>query len=104
MKIHDPYDLESQERDQEDRAKKSKIERDKELSDLHKVMSSKHGRRVVARILGFSGYMQQTFDTNANLQSFKAGRRDVGLFVFSEVHTACPELYNTMIKELNHGE
>ena len=78
-----------------------KLARDNEDSDFKWLMSSKRGRRIVWRQLERAGVFRLSFNTNAMAMAFAEGSRNEGLRVLTQIHTLCPELYATMVKEAN---
>ncbi len=75
------------------------LERQAELEDLRKLMSTKHGRRVVYRLIERAGIHRTTFRESPTESAFLEGQRDFGIFVEAEVNEACPSHYLTMLKE-----
>ena len=76
-----------------------RIDRQNEESDIKWLMSSKRGRRFIWRLLELAGVFRSSFNTNAMAMSFSEGNRNYGLQLLNQIHTLCPELYPTMIKE-----
>jgi hypothetical protein len=104
MSTHDPLDIRGQERIQANRAMRDKLERESEESDIRWLMSSKRGRRVVWRLLDQAGVFRSSFNTNAMEMAFAEGNRNYGLRILSMIHSQCPELYPTMMKEQTTDE
>lgn len=102
MSNYDPLDLKGQEKQKGERKVAAKIDRENEEADIKWLMSSKRGRRVVWRLLEQAGVFRLSFNTNAMAMSFAEGNRNYGLQILSLIHTLCPELYPTMIKEQNN--
>lgn len=73
--------------------------RAQELADIHTVMSTAVGRRVINRILQFSEVMGEVFHTNGSITNLNLGKRKVGLFVYGELEEASPELSLLMRQE-----
>jgi PleD family two-component response regulator len=99
MSNYDPLDLKGQEKERDSKKVTSKIDRENEEADIKWLMSSKRGRRVIWRLLEQAGVFRLSFNTNAMAMSFSEGNRNFGLQILTLVHTLCPELYPTMIKE-----
>jgi hypothetical protein len=78
--------------------------RDQELDDIRYLLQSHQGRRFFWRLLGKCYENENTFDTNALIQSFKNGTRNVGLFVKSEIIQANEDAYLKMMKESKEGK
>ena len=81
------------------RGRKADLARRRELDDLKQVMSSAAGRRLVWRALGYCGVHRSSFSTNAIQMSYSEGRRNVGLWLESEVMEVSPEHYLLMQQE-----
>ena len=96
---YDPLDLREQEKSIEDRKTKDRLVAETEESDLKWLMGSKRGRRIVWRLLDRAGVFRLSFNTNAMTMAFAEGNRNEGLRILAQIHTLCPELYPTMIKE-----
>jgi len=67
-------------------------------------MGNKRGRRVIWRLLDQAGVFRSSFNTNAMAMSFAEGHRNYGLRILGMIHTQCPELYPTMMKEQTADE
>lgn len=80
------------------RSKRTKRELgiEQEQADLKAVMATPQGQRLLWRVLSRAGIHQSTFDTNALKMAFFEGRRDMGLWLESEIAKVCPELYLEM--------
>jgi hypothetical protein len=98
---HDPHDTAAQARTQHDRETREKLESENELADLKWFMSSKRGRRMAWRQIERAGVFRLSFNTNSMTMAFNDGAKNEGLRVLAQIHTACPELYVTMLKEAN---
>ena len=100
---YDPLDLRGQERD------KAEVQADKQLAqkteedDFKWLMSSKRGRAIVWRLLDQAGVFRISFNSNALQMAFNEGNRNYGNKTMSMIHTLCPELYPTMVKEATNG-
>ena len=99
MSNYDPLDLKGQDKVRDSKKVSDKIDRENEEADIKWLMSSKRGRRVVWRLLEQAGVFRLSFNTNAMAMSFSEGNRNYGLQILNLIHTLCPELYPTMIKE-----
>lgn len=98
-KDFDPLDLREQERDKEEKALRNKLDTQNEEADLKWLMGSKRGRRIIWRLLEQSGVFRLSFNTNAMSMAFAEGNRNFGNRTLSMIHSLCPELYATMVKE-----
>jgi hypothetical protein len=98
---YDPTDIRSQERTKADTDLRNRLSQDTEKGDLKWLMGSKRGRRIVWRFLERAGVFRLSFNTNAMQMAFAEGNRNSGLNMLAQIHTLCPELYPTMLKEAN---
>jgi hypothetical protein len=96
---YDPLDIKSQERAQEDRELRDRVERENEGEDIKWLMSDKRGRRVLWRLMDQAGVFRSSFNTNAMAMAFAEGNRNYGLRILSMIHTNCPRQYPVMMKE-----
>jgi len=96
---HAPLDTRGIERAREKAAKAERVSRDTEEDDIKWMMGSRRGRRVIWRLLEHAGVYRSTFNTNAMAMSFAEGNRNGGLRMMQMIHSLCPELYPTMVKE-----
>ena len=99
MSDYNPLDLKGLQKSKDNKKFTEKLDRQNEESDIKWLMSSKRGRRFVWRLLEQAGVFRSSFNTNAMTMSFSEGNRNYGLQLLNLVHTLCPELYPTMIKE-----
>ena len=99
---HDPFNIESQEATQADRALTARLARETEESDVRWLMSNRRGRRVLRRLLDQAGVFRSSFSTTAMQMAFNEGFRNYGLRMLDLIHTTCPELYPQMMKEQTH--
>ena len=103
MSNYDPLDLRGQEFAKADRELREKLAQENEAADVKWLMSNKRGRRVIWRLLDQSGVFKLSFNTNAMAMAFAEGNRNYGNRMLSMIHTLCPELYPTMVKEANQN-
>jgi len=101
---YDPLDLRSQERSKAERELRERLARENEESDIKWLMGNKRGRRIIWRLLDHAGVFRSSFNTNAMAMSFAEGHRNYGLRILSMIHSQCPELYPTMMKEQTADE
>ncbi|CAB4164935.1 hypothetical protein UFOVP824_5 [uncultured Caudovirales phage] len=99
MSQYDPLDLKGQERAQEDRELRERLERENEGEDIKWLMSDKRGRRVLWRLMEEAGVFRSSFNTNAMAMAFAEGNRNYGLRILSLIHATCPRQYPVMMKE-----
>lgn len=98
-KEFDPLDTRAIERAKDDRIIRERLARETEEADLKWLMNSKRGRRIVWRLLDQSGVFRLSFNTNAMQMAFAEGNRNYGNRILAMIHSICPELYPTMVKE-----
>lgn len=96
---YDPLDLRGQEREKAEKEVRSKLDRENEEADLKWLMGNKRGRRIVWRLLEQSGVFRLSFNTNSMTMAFNEGQRNYGNRILAMIHSICPELYPTMVKE-----
>jgi len=99
MSNYDPLDTRGQERAKAEKEVREKLARENEEADIKWLMGNKRGRRVIWRILDQTGVFRLSFNTNSMAMAFAEGNRNYGNRVLSLIHTQCPELYPTMVKE-----
>ena len=99
---HDPYDLNKQQAEQEEKSLRERLARETEAADLNWLMSSKRGRRIIWRLLEQSGVFRSTFHTTAMQMAFNEGYRNYGNHTLGLLHQYCPEQYPQMMKENTH--
>ena len=96
---HDPLDFPGQNRAAAENADEERRQRQKELSDLCKVMGSKEGRRFMYRLLSEAGVYRSSFSTDLAQMAFNEGNRNFGLTRLGELMEACPQQYALMLNE-----
>ena len=74
-----------------------------ELEDIKTVMSTQTGRRVMYRLLEKAGVFRLSYAGSTNDTMFNEGRRNQGLFLTSEIQSACAGSYFEMLKENTDG-
>jgi len=79
--------------------------RDQEIADFKKLLDTEWGRRIVWRLLCRAGIYEisYNFDGPRDAVVFNEGRRQVGLLLMDEIHTARPEAYQLMVSENKSG-
>jgi hypothetical protein len=92
------YDTEHEESN-----KKSRVDflkhRDREISDLKKVLKLPEGRRFIYKILSECGAFKASFSLNSMQTAFNEGKRDIGLMMLRMLDEAEPQAYSQMLKE-----
>lgn len=99
MDSHDPFDIRGNESQREEKETRERIAKEVEEADVKWLMSSKRGRRIVWRLLDQSGVFRLSFNPDLAVMAFAEGNRNFGNRMLTMVHTLCPELYPTMVKE-----
>lgn len=99
MDDFDPLDTEQQELDRAAADQQLALAIQQQAEDFKWLMNDPRGRRLVWRQLADAGVFQQSFNPEAMTMAFNEGRRASGLQLLSQVHTLCPDLYTTMMKE-----
>lgn len=96
---YDPTDIRQQERAKADTETRTRLAKDTEEGDVKWLMGSRRGRRIIWRQLDRAGVFRLSFNTNAMTMAFAEGNRNEGLRILALIHSLCPELYPTMVKE-----
>lgn len=103
MNTADPTDLQAQDKARREIATRNQLFNETERADFKWLMSSKRGRRIVWGLLERAGVFKLSFNTNAMAMSFAEGCKNEGTRTVGLIHTLCPELYATMVKESQDG-
>lgn len=77
----------------------AKVRRELEKEDIRKIMNSAEGVRFIKRVMARTHYFEQSFTGEAMGTSFNEGSRSIGLFISSEVFTACPQHYTKLLEQ-----
>ena len=99
VRNYDPTDIRGQENAKADTDLRSKLAKDTEESDFMRIMGSKWGRRIVARIIARSRAGDCCFNPNALTMSFASGRQVEGEYQERLAKRLCPDNYLLMLKE-----
>lgn len=70
-----------------------------EIAEMSVIMSTKGGRNFISRVLDECGVFSDTFDTDTHAHAKNAGRRQIGLWLVSELQDATPDEYSTLLRE-----
>ena len=70
-----------------------------ELNDIIAVMTEPAGRRYVWRLLEHARVFASSYAHQTNETFFREGQRNVGLWIFTQLLEASPELFLLMQKE-----
>lgn len=74
-------------------------ERQQELDDIEKCLKTRHGRRLMWRVLELAGVFRSSFSTDALAMAFQEGQRNQGLILLIDIQTVDPDGYILMAKE-----
>lgn len=99
---YDPTDIQTQDSEKANAKLRNKLAVETEEADIKWLMGSKRGRRILWRLLDRAGVFRLSFNTNAMQMAFAEGNRNEGLRTLGMIHSQCPELYPTMVKENVH--
>lgn len=94
-----PYDLDGQRASKADKELRDHLADRQTKEDISWLMGSVQGRRIVWRLLEKAGVFNVTFDPNFGWMAFREGNRNLGLFIWLQIQTNCPELYPLMVDE-----
>lgn len=95
----DPTDLNRLAREAEAEEAGARERRRKELDDLRWLLGHPQGRRIVSRLLEHAGVFRSSFNHSGSVMAFQEGKRDVGLFLTSELLEASSDGYMKVLKE-----
>lgn len=99
MESYDPFDtLES------DKNEQAKNDRRIAMDDIKFLLSSKKGRRILWRLLSWTGVFRLSFNHSGSISAFNEGTRYVGLTLLSQIQEADTMAYATMTKEQQEYE
>ena len=76
-----------------------KKKRDKEISDLRKVLGMVEGRRLIWKLMSEAGVFRSSFDQSDMSMAFNEGRRDMGLMLMDDILKVAPQSFSQMQKE-----
>lgn len=99
MAEYEPTELAETDAAGEERSKTNQRERQDEIGDFKWLMSQKRGRRVVRRLLEFTGVNRSSFSSSGSQTFFNEGQRNVGLKMMSIINSDCVDEYVLMLKE-----
>jgi hypothetical protein len=81
------YDDEYNQKNKESK-KAEKQRRDREISDLQKILRIPEGRRLIWRIWTIAGIFRNPFNPNSNQHSFNSGQMSIGQDLLADVNEA----------------
>jgi len=79
--------------------RKERDARGRELDDLRVVLSTVEGRRLMWRLLSWSGYLQNPTHQRGDMTHQNIGRADCGRFLLSEIVELDEKIYLQMMQE-----
>jgi hypothetical protein len=82
---------------------KAQDQRENQLKDLRKVLSTLEGRRTFWRLIEHCRPFASIWEPSAKIH-FNAGKQDVGHFIMTEILEADDELMGKMMIESKKGE
>lgn len=100
MNDFDPTDTADVENLEADRKEKQKKITGQEVEDLKWFMSDKRGRRIMWRLLAFTGVFSNPFRSGPETD-FLCGMMNVGQKYLGDINEHAPERYNQMVTEQN---
>ena len=92
-------DLEQEDADRATSAKSEKDRRDQVKQDLAWVLSSKQGRRFIARLLTTSGVEMPVFNSNGSTMTHAEGRRSLGIELLLELKAQHRDAWLRLVTE-----
>lgn len=100
----DPTDLNRLAREAEADEAVASERRRKELDDLRWWLGHPQGRRIIGRLLEQAGMFRSSFNHSGSVMAFQEGKRDIGLFITSEILEASPDGYMKVLKEFKAND
>lgn len=98
MSDFDPTDIAANEQRDADRKDSDKRSIEQETEDLKWLMSDKRGRRIMWRLLSFTGVFRNPF-RGTRETDFLCGVMHVGQQYLTDINEHAPERYNQMVSE-----
>jgi hypothetical protein len=81
-------------KDQQERKQLEQILQQRQAdADFRWLMADPRGRRIVWALMGRCNVFSPVFNTHGGVMNFNEGRRDVGLFLLSEINRLCPHQF-----------
>lgn len=102
--MSDPTDIAAHDREAAADEALAREKRRRELDDLKWLLAHPQGRRVTIRILAEAGIYRSSFNHSGSLMAFNEGKRQIGLWLQSELVDANPDGHLKMLKELQASE
>lgn len=101
---YNPLDTDATQAAEAESAEAKQRRRIREESDFKWMMQDKRGRRVMWRLLGFTGLHRSPWTAQREATDFNCGMQNVGQMLQAEIHLLCPEQYFAMVKEQQEDE
>lgn len=102
-----PLDQTPEEQQVQERRLLESLDREGELTQLKSLLTQEAARDVMWRILSYCKVYSSVFDTNCSRMSLAEGKRQVGLWLLSEICEADPSaemLIRQKANQLDHDE
>lgn len=90
-------------RDDEEGRKKAEAERKAWMGDIRDVLSVQSGYNVIFGILRYTHFLESIWCANAEIHK-KAGKQEVGNWLFGEVMQAYPDVLVELVKEIKRDQ
>jgi hypothetical protein len=84
--------------------KKFKLDREKEVEELKRLLSFPANRYFFWRLLGYCNYFSSVSRDNPHDMAIASGRRDVGVWLMKELFEADPKAFTLMQREATERE
>jgi hypothetical protein len=84
---------------EKEKKKREELRRNRELSDIRKVLSTAEGRRWYWRVMSTAGAFHTPFTGDNNLTNHNCGKQIVGFFLLDELLEATPATLVQMQRE-----
>lgn len=92
-------DLEREDAERARRDEQSKDRRSQLVTDLAWVLSTRQGRRFVARLLELSGVERAVFNANGSTMTHAEGRRSIGIELLAELRAQHRDAWLQLLAE-----
>jgi hypothetical protein len=99
--MRDPLDTSATEADAAAEERRKHERQRKDAEDFTWLMEHPQGRRFVWRLLERAGVYRTSFNSSGSVTAFNEGKRDIGLWVMTELHDHAPGALLEMITERN---
>ncbi len=103
MPYLDPIDTHGEARERRRQAAIDDRERARDREGWGYFMADRRGRRLLRRLVRFCGVFDSSY-TGSSDTYFREGRRDIGLFILSQIREHAPEQYGSAVMEQGDDE